>query len=630
MSDFFARMFAFLAPAKQPSVVRIGGNVDLGFDVEPMADRRRTAPVLPRSVHVSEFAVDPGHPAVITQNNEIPKYQQILTANGARSTFILPKALELKIMALEFGAKRVALFYSPSPPQREIKQALKELRNKLVIADYEVDEVDRPCDEKLIGRYIHDYKQRANVNDGTTGDSDAKQLWESWVTLAHRLGASDLHIFLNGSQAKVQIRVNGSMEHLPNSHKGIYTATEAEQAITWAYGQYTTANSNSASMYNKETNIYSMFKPMVIDGDKVGMRFQGIIGAYGPKVVCRLLSNDVDAPTLTYQQLGYEPSQIVLFKDAAKNSTGLILFVGVTGSGKTTTQKTFIETHPENGTAILYSVEEPVEYPLKNVHSIPIQRDLTNPEESKKKFNDVMGAIVRADPDGVMLGEIRDSATAATAQQIVETGHFCIATVHAHLISGVVPRLADPTIGFSRHVITSPNILTLMVYQGLVPTLCKACCINGGEDLRLHEIHYGDQELTEEETAVKLDEDVADMRELLLLLEQKFELPRSLFNFRKNGGCAHCNGRGTKRATVVAEMLMPDEEWLRLTRDKKDYEALAYFRSFSDCNLRSPDMTGKTVFEHALYKATLGVIDPRNCEHFDTFKRFKVIKKEQK
>src|SRR6202012_5097579 len=93
---------------------------------------------------------------------------------------------------------------------------------------------------------------------------------------------------------------------------------------------------------------------------------------------------------------------------------------------------------------------------------------------------EVMRALMRSDPDGVMLGEIRDKLTALFALQIAETGHLAMGTVHAHLISNIIPRLTNDQIGVSRQALTGPNILNLLVYQALVPKLCGSSALPAG------------------------------------------------------------------------------------------------------------------------------------------------------
>jgi type II secretory ATPase GspE/PulE/Tfp pilus assembly ATPase PilB-like protein len=318
-----------------------------------------------------------------------------------------------------------------------------------------------------------------------------------------------------------------------------------------------------------------------------------------------LLYLEIEAPTLTYAQLGYAETQIEQLIAASNTPSGTIIFAGVTGSGKTTTLKTFIETHPGNGNDAFYSIEDPVEYPLRGVHQIPIQRDLIDRAGSAAKYAEVVAGLMRADPGCVLMGEIRDPATAISAQQIVETGHMACGTVHAHLISGIIPRLTNDEIGMSRDVLTNPNMLTLLVYQALVPKLCPHCRISASD----------------------LPASMPDLKNITRVcdtLEKRFYLSRTHFHFKRIGGCGKCNHRGTDGPSVVAEILTPDRRWLNLIRQSKDFEGLMYYRSQSDGDFKSPNMDGKTVFEHCLFKAIHGEVDPRNCERFDSFARFEI------
>ncbi len=90
-------------------------------------------------------------------------------------------------------------------------------------------------------------------------------------------------------------------------------------------------------------------------------------------------------------------------------------------------------------------------------------------------------------------------------------------------------------------------------------------------------------------------------------------------------GCVHCDKRGTIGLTVVAEMMQPSRAELRLIRESNEFEAEKLWRGRSDGLFDSDKMEGKTVFEHALYKAYLGIIDPRVVERFETFERFEII-----
>ena len=131
--------------------------------------------------------------------------------------------------------------------------------------------------------------------------------------------------------------------------------------------------------------------------------------------------------------------------------------VGV--NAKSTSLKSFIETLPGLEHKAIYTVEDSIEYEIAGAHQIEVLRDIAKGDETRRRYAEVMRALMRSDPDGVMLGEIRDKLTALFALQIAETGHLALGTVHAHLISNIIPRLTNDQIGVSRQALTGPNIL---------------------------------------------------------------------------------------------------------------------------------------------------------------------------
>lgn len=544
---------------------------------------------------------------IIDSLDKVPAHTAVLTANDHKSLLRLPKEVEPYLCAIELGPQRAMILYSNAGPT-EVRNTLQTLRARLAAANITVARgAERLASSEVIQLVVENYTSRQGGSvEGQrsgTGHSRSKALFDSWVEYAATAGATDIHIQIHGQQATAHVRVHGELEPVKDAHKGRYTAHMAESAIAWAYNNAAGTGTNSESQFNGE-NAYCMISPRTIGNQQIALRYQSLRGQYGPKVVCRLLNVDLEQPTRSYEELGYAPSQCELLREAANIPSGFNLFAGITGSGKSTTLKTFIETHPGTSRSAFYSIEDPVEYPLRGVHQINLQRDLTDKAASAAKYGEVVGSLMRADIDGVLMGEIRDPATAAAGQQIVETGHMAAGTVHAHLISAIIPRLTNDEIGMSRQTLTNPNMLTLLCYQALVPVLCEHCKVPA-------------QELTDGPEA-------AHLLDILDQAEARFGIGRARFYVRREGGCDCCNQRGTSGLTIVAEMLIPDRKWLRLTRGGLDYEAVAHYRSFGDGNFLSPDMTGKTVFEHALYKSALGKVDPRQCERFDTFRRFEL------
>lgn len=548
----------------------------------------------------------------VSSYDRVPTHQSVLTL-GPNAIFRVPKELERHLMALECGPKRAILLYDPEFDVAKMKQALSALRIQMQGQSYKFDGAERRAHASVLAQLHQDTMRRCGAESGERmqDSSGARKLFESWVDQAVRERATDLHIeVVSSSKAVVRIRVDGELETLRDKNNGQYPVAQAIDAMAWAFNVGSGRGSNSQSNYERNQNLYCMIDPRPVGEKQIAIRYQSVRGWQGPKLICRLLNVDTNAPTLSYTDLGYSASQVALWRECAKMSAGFVLIAGVTGSGKTTTLKTFIETHPGNGSSAFYSIEDPVEYPLKGVHQIPLQRDLLDKEGSAAKFAEVVGALMRGDPDGVLVGEIRDTATAMAGQQIVETGHMAAGTVHAHLISGILPRLTNDEIGMSREVLTNPNMLSMLAYQALVPKLCQQCCLPMSEVIQ----QVGASSATAEHVK-SIAEDV----------KSRFGYDPERLRYRNAGGCDHCNRRGTRGLTVVAEMMIPDRKWLSLARQGDDYEAVMHYRSHSDGRMDSPDMTGKTVFEHAFYKALMQQIDPRQCERFDSFARFEVI-----
>jgi len=305
----------------------------------------------------------------------------------------------------------------------------------------------------------------------------------------------------------------------------------------------------------------------------------------------------------TLADAGYAPSHLKVLRQAARAGKGLVLISGITGSGKSNTLKLFIEDLPGLEHLAVYTIEDPVEQEIRRAHQIEVLRNLADEAETRRTYAQVMKAILRGDPDACSVGEIRDDLTARFGMQLALTGHMAFATVHAHLLENIVPRLSDKEIGLDRHSLCGHKIIQLLLYQALVPLLCTKCALPA-------------------DVAKSQDAEVA---ELLPLLSKKFGVSTTALRFARKGGCKHCRGLGTRGRTLVAEMLQPDRAWLAHVRAGDDDAAMRHYRSRSDRNLHSADMSGKTVFEHTLWKALQGWVDPRACHEFDSFEQFEVL-----
>lgn len=550
---------------------------------------------------------------VIEGTDGVPKYQGLLSV-GARALVQLPKGAQDSLVVLDLGQMRAALLYDVEFGEKDLYISMA--RGRIISGNMTLHDDDvYATSAEIIARLVKAYVAQHGVSERVAfeGKSQAQERFTRWQEVAVREGATDLHIQVVGHQrAEVMIRVHGTLEPLPDP-SGVCTDLEAIEAMAWPFNSDSIAGSNSASQWDAGKDAYCMTKPMLVGNRKITLRYQALRGHKGPKVVARLLDVDSDAPTRTYEDLGYERSHERQFLEAATAGNGIFLLAGTTGSGKTTTIKTFLETHPDNGSKAMYSVEDPVEYPMKNLHQISFQRDLADPEESARKFSETVSSLLRGDLDLAFIGEVRDWASANAAQMLQESGHMAIGTVHAHFLSGIFPRVSNVKIGLSRDVLTNPKVIALLGYQALVPVLC-GCAVKADEALSMA------RETDERRGGQPYD--LPRLESLLRGAQERLQVDPDRFRYRNIAGCPHCRGRGVVTQTVVAEMLVPDRKWLDLARAGDDHLAANHYRSTSDGRLDSTDMTGKTVFEHAVFKALRGQIDPRQCEQFELFSRY--------
>ncbi|MDX1606897.1 MAG: type II secretion system ATPase GspE, partial [Candidatus Competibacterales bacterium] len=199
-----------------------------------------------------------------------------------------------------------------------------------------------------------------------------------------------------------------------------------------------------------------------IAGRPVDVRVSTIPAGHGERVVLRLL--DKQAGRLDLTHLGMEPVQLEVMKDLIKKPHGIILVTGPTGSGKTTTLYAALASLNDASRNIL-TVEDPIEYYLDGIGQTQVNTKVD------MSFARGLRAILRQDPDVVMVGEIRDLETAEIAVQASLTGHLVLSTLHTNTAIGAVSRLRD--MGVEPFLLASS--LIGLIAQRLVRTLCKSC-----------------------------------------------------------------------------------------------------------------------------------------------------------
>jgi type IV pilus assembly protein PilB len=199
-----------------------------------------------------------------------------------------------------------------------------------------------------------------------------------------------------------------------------------------------------------------------VSGRPIDLRVATLPSIYGEKVVIRIL--DKDDAILELKDLGFLPDSLARFEESYRKPYGTILVTGPTGSGKTTTLYSTLNILNKPDRNII-TVEDPVEYRLGGVTQVQVNR------KAGLQFATVLKAILRSDPDIVLIGEVRDGETAKIAVEAALTGHLVLSTLHTNDASSSIGRLVD--MGVEPYLVSSA--LDSILAQRLARRLCDRC-----------------------------------------------------------------------------------------------------------------------------------------------------------
>lgn len=262
-----------------------------------------------------------------------------------------------------------------------------------------------------------------------------------------------------------------------------------------------------------------------VAGRKVDLRVATLPTVYGEKVVLRILDNS-SAPT-TLDQVGLSKYHQDLYASQYKRPYGMILVCGPTGSGKSTTLYTTLNTVKTPELNII-TVEDPVEYRMPGVSQMQINA------KAGLTFATALRSMLRADPDVILVGEIRDRETAGISVEAALTGHLVLSTLHTNDATSAVTRLVE--MGIEPFLVGSA--LNVVVAQRLLRLLCPRC----KEDYQ---------------------PDAHDLQSVGFPWEPGTELPI----MKKPVGCGYCSGTGYRGRTSIHEMLVVDPAIERMASD---------------------------------------------------------------
>ena len=389
--------------------------------------------------------------------------------------------------------------------------------------------------------------------------------------------ASDIHIRIEKDRTRVLYRIHGWLKPVQS-----LTHDEGERLARIVYNTMLDSSGRD-TMFSDKKPQDGQFRQDYLPRGVFNIReFHAPTLGAGLGTITMVLrlqyGSGGDAAQVTdIDTLGYDARHLAQIRFLMGLSHGIILFAGPMGSGKSTSMAAVLaivlSMNPvEDGRGLhLVTLEDPPEYVIPTASQIAVPGG---------RFSEVLGRIMRFDANILMIGEIRDEATAEKAIEGAMSGHVVYSTVHSNDVLSIPRRLDGLKV--RRDLLADPTIFRGMICQRLVPLVCPECRLDGTS--------------AQNRGILALD--------LARRLEAADADPRSVF-FQNPKGCGRCGGQGIIGRTVIAEILVPDQEILDLISAGRMTDAWKHFREVH---------LGRTMMDHALDKIRGGLVDPRDVE----------------
>ena len=348
--------------------------------------------------------------------------------------------------------------------------------------------------------------------------SDISQMVETMFVGGVILGASDVHVEPEENDITLRIRIDGILYEVMKIENGVYKRLLSRIKLLSGIKLNVTDTSQDGRFSVSQ------------DGAEIEIRVSTLPSEYGETIVARILD---PKNLIEIDQLGIRADIKEAFEKAIKQPNGMIIATGPTGSGKTTTLYAVLKKLKKPEIKII-TIEDPIEYHLAGISQSQV---------NKKKgysFSSGLQAIVRQDPDVILVGEIRDLETAQIALQAALTGHLVLTTLHTNDAAGTVVRLQ----ALGEKLTNIAPALSVAVAQRLIRKVCEKC-----------------RELANP-TAAELKLIQEELKSLPKTTRAKIKLPdiTSALKIPKQKGCHACGNTGYKGRVGIYELFQVDDE----------------------------------------------------------------------
>ncbi len=385
----------------------------------------------------------------------------------------------------------------------------------------EQEEIENKVETEAIGNTEEELGNLEELRDRIEASNFEQAL--NYVQVgAYKAHATDIHFEPQEADVLVRFRIDGVLKAVFNLSHKIYSGILTEMK----HLSRLKMNVNNVP----QDGQYS-FK---INEGQINVRVSSLPTHYGETAVLRLL--DPNKGFANFEELGFTGANLDYIKEAITLPHGMILITGPTGSGKTTTLYSMLQSIDTKAKKVI-TLEDPIEYNLASISQSQVDPD------NGYDFASGLRAILRQDPDVILVGEIRDLETAETAAQASLTGHLVLSTLHTNSAVESLPRLVNMGV---KSFILAPA-LDLIVAQRLVRRLCNDCKQEG--------------EITEAERK-HMDEVIAKIK------EKGYEVPEAT-KLNHPQGCDICAHTGYIGQVTVAEVLRFTDGLRNLILDEK-------------------------------------------------------------
>lgn len=417
--------------------------------------------------------------------------------------------------------------------------------------------------------------------------SDVVKLFHDLCGMAVKQKASDIFIEHRPHSEVdnlVKMRINGLVEtiqSLPSEMAGAliavsYNSVADDSSKIAEYSSFVRTAVLNAAINIEEENLTARLRAVYMPAFKDGS-----------DLILRVLPGEAESKAPTLEDLGYTAKQGSIISRMAAKTSGVLIFSGIAGSGKSTTIRSLLDnlrrTHSGKRIAM---VEDPIEYKIEGVNQIPLADIKVRDGGTKQAWAEAVKGLVRANVDIMVLGEVRDPETAGEMVDYILTGHQVLTTLHAPSAIGCVQRLER--LGIGRDIIAGPDFVSGFVYQRLLPKLCPNCST-----------------MLDRRAGSEIDQS------LYSRLSGVSDLSEATLRTRNEDGCDKCR-KGYVGRVVTAETMLLDNSMREYIRAGKDSMAFNHWRQHG---LKGRSIGhGTTALEHAKHLMERGIVSPLDVE----------------